>query len=577
MADDRVRIRAELENQVSKGLHSMRTDFDGLAKSDGARSILQGVGLGAGVTAWGLVGSAIGGVTDFIGDSIKAASDMNETQSKSKVIFAESAGAMDKFGDRAAAAYGLAKQSAIEAGATFGNFFRGVGEDSATAEQMSEKIVGLAGDLASFNNLDPEDVLQKLRSGLTGEAEPLRSVGVFLTEAKVKAKAMQMGLADAHGELSEGAKVLARYQVILEETATAQGDFARTADGNANSQRRVTAEMKNLEAEIGQKMLPLQLEWDKAQLQIIETLNAAADATHADTNSKAENVDILRTILNLYPGLGDALLGNTAQALANAEAMSDLSHFAGKAHDDIATLPAATRPGTAGLLSLADAADQARQKTAGLVDELVNHLYGTATRAGREQELKDQIAGLKGELATTTDRGDAIKLKGQIAGLRGELFDLQLQEADAEGPTAAIAWLEKIRKKTAASDQETLNLIDSLEALRRAEVKLPGGARLVLQSDGSTRIVVGAHKARGGPVGPGWEGWVGEEGPEYMKLGGAGGYVYPAGAPAAAAAGGGSGAPVVISLQIDGRQIARVVDDHLYYSMKHSAATGLRA
>lgn len=240
-------------------------------------------GIGAGVAAKGVdliagsaykAGQAIG---DFVHDSIKAASDLNESTSKSQVIFGKSSAAVDDFAAHADKALGLSKQAALEAAASFGNLFLGTGKSQAEAAGLSTKLVALAGDLASFNNIDPTLALEKLRSGLTGESEPLRSVGVFLTEAKVKAKGMKLGLADAHGELSEGAKVMARYAIILDETKTAQGDFARTSEGLANAQRIENAELTNLQATLGQKMLPAQLAVTKAQVQFFQGLSDVAD------------------------------------------------------------------------------------------------------------------------------------------------------------------------------------------------------------------------------------------------------------------------------------------------------------
>src|SRR3546814_3222598 len=95
---------------------------------------------------------------------------------------------------------------------------------------MSQIFAQLAQDLVSFYNVDTETAIQKLRSGLSGESEPLRDFGVFLTEANVKAKALEMGLTGVGDELTEQEKILARYQLVLEATKNAQGDGARTSE-----------------------------------------------------------------------------------------------------------------------------------------------------------------------------------------------------------------------------------------------------------------------------------------------------------------------------------------------------------
>src|SRR3990167_3412574 len=236
MMANSARIVVGAVDKASGPLDKIRDKFDKLQKQ-GAKGFAIGVGAAATTMALGALGNALSRVGDFLGDSVKAASDLNETLSKSKVVFGSSAAAVEDFGDDSANALGISKQAAIEAAATFGNLFVGLKLGEKPAADMSTRLGGLAGDLASFNNLDPTDVLEKLRSGLAGEAEPLRSLGVFLNEAKVKAKAMALGLADANGELTEGAKVQARYALILEETTTAQGDAGRTIKELAGQQR----------------------------------------------------------------------------------------------------------------------------------------------------------------------------------------------------------------------------------------------------------------------------------------------------------------------------------------------------
>ncbi len=204
----------------------------------------------------GLAGAAailVGGLSGAVG----AASNMNETLSKSSVVFGDASGAVAKFGSTAARAMGMSKQQAVEATATMGNLFIGMGMARGAAADMSMGMVKLAADLASVNNIPTADGLEKIRAGLIGESEPLRSVGVLLTEEAVKLEAVRMGLAKVGQDLTEGQKVQARYNLILAQTTTAQGDFARTSDGMANSTRIIQASFEDLQVQIGQQLLPI--------------------------------------------------------------------------------------------------------------------------------------------------------------------------------------------------------------------------------------------------------------------------------------------------------------------------------
>ncbi len=187
---------------------------------------------------------------------VKFASDAAEAANKVDVVFGEQAAAIQSWAQTSASAIGIARSEALEAAGTFGNLFTTMGLGQQTSATMSMSIVELAADLASFNNIDPSIALEKLRAGLVGEAEPLRALGVNLTEAEVKAQAMAMGLADANGEVDTAAKVQARYALILEQTTNAQGDFERTSDGLANQQRILSATLKDLGAAFGEFIIP---------------------------------------------------------------------------------------------------------------------------------------------------------------------------------------------------------------------------------------------------------------------------------------------------------------------------------
>ena len=105
---------------------------------------------------------------------------------------------------------------------------------------------------------------------MSGEAEPLRDFGVFLNEAAVKARAAEMGLTGLGDELTDQEKILARYSLIMEQTANAQGDVARTSDGTANQMRKAKAAFEELQVVVGTKLLP-------AITPLIEKLGAMID------------------------------------------------------------------------------------------------------------------------------------------------------------------------------------------------------------------------------------------------------------------------------------------------------------
>jgi hypothetical protein len=208
----------------------------------------------------GLAGGAavLGGqqLADQIKQSIDVASNLNEQVSKSRAIFGDASAAIEDWSKTTARSIGIARDQALEATGTFGGLFNTVGLAPAKAADLSRSLVQLAADLASFNNASPEEALAALRSGLAGESEPLRRFQVLLSEAKVSQQALADTGKKTTKDLTDQEKVLARLAIIFRETAPAQGDAARTAGNFAQQSRTLSAQMRDLRANIGKVLLP---------------------------------------------------------------------------------------------------------------------------------------------------------------------------------------------------------------------------------------------------------------------------------------------------------------------------------
>jgi hypothetical protein len=200
--------------------------------------------------------AAFGAVAASSFKLVSMASNLEESQSKVNVVFGDSAKIVNDFAETSAQAFGITKQAALEATGTFGNLLQAFGTGKGQAAEMSTTLIGLAADLASFNNTGIEDAIQALRSGLSGETEPLKRFGVAINDARLKQEAMTLGLYDGKGALDINAKTQAAYALILKDTGLAQGDFARTSDGFANQMRILQASLSDAATELGVVLLP---------------------------------------------------------------------------------------------------------------------------------------------------------------------------------------------------------------------------------------------------------------------------------------------------------------------------------
>jgi hypothetical protein len=236
----------------------------GLDKADGeTRSFSDKLdsALKKGALAFAAIGAAAGAFAIKIGkDAINAASEFTEQLSKSEAVLGDGAKQVQKFAEQAARSLGQSRTEALRAASNFAIFGKSAGLSGQELAKFSTDFVTLASDLASFNDTSPEDAVQALGAALRGESEPIRRYGVLLNEATLKNRALELGIIDnIKNALTPQQKVLAAQAEIFAQTSDAQGDFARTSDGLANTQRQLTAEIENLKISLGESLLPAAL------------------------------------------------------------------------------------------------------------------------------------------------------------------------------------------------------------------------------------------------------------------------------------------------------------------------------
>jgi hypothetical protein len=199
--------------------------------------------------------AAIGTISQVIAPAIKAASDFQEATSKVNVVFGRASKTIKDFANNAARDLGQSKQSVLDAAGAFGTFGKAAGLAGDDLATFTTDFVTLSTDLASFNNTSPEEAVLAIGAALRGESEPLRRYGVLLNDAVLRQEALTLGIYDGKGALTAQQKVLAAQSAIYKQTGDAQGDFMRTSDGLANSQRTLKATFEDIQVAIGNAFL----------------------------------------------------------------------------------------------------------------------------------------------------------------------------------------------------------------------------------------------------------------------------------------------------------------------------------
>jgi hypothetical protein len=259
----------------------------------------------------------------FANDTADAASDIAESTSKVGVLLGASAKQATDFAETSAKSFGVSKSAALEYVGVFSNLMRSTGQAQAASAQYSVQLVKTAADLASFNNTSIGDALDALRSGLVGESEPLRRFGVQLSASAIESEVMAQGLAKSTKEINNQQKQLAILSIIKRQTAAASGDFARTADGAANSTRILGARFEDLKAKVGEVTAPIKVRLIRIVTEFFDLLDKNQGKIRTFFRGVGDRiqdtVDTAKALLTVFSSLPDSVqqtAGSTAKMIA---------------------------------------------------------------------------------------------------------------------------------------------------------------------------------------------------------------------------------------------------------------------
>lgn len=245
-----VRIRADmkqLEDALNKSGTQVKSFSDKMAS---AAKTMTGIGM--------KMSLAVTAPLALIGKkAVDAAMDVVESENLFEVSMGNMADQARAFSEEFARSVGLNEYSVRKNIGTFNVMFDAMGMGTAKSYELAQGLTTLAYDMASFYNLDVEDAFQKLQAGITGEIEPLKRLGIVVNETAVQQWAWNNGLVDQGEKLTEQEKILGRYGAIMDATAKAQGDLARTLDSPANKMRIFKEQISLAMIELGESFIPI--------------------------------------------------------------------------------------------------------------------------------------------------------------------------------------------------------------------------------------------------------------------------------------------------------------------------------
>lgn len=282
-------------------------------------------------------------VARYIGSWINESNDYVENLNLFTVAMGEFAGEAQKYAEKVSDIMGIDPSEWMRNQGIFMTLASGFGVATDRAAQMSRTLTQLGYDLSSFFNISYEDSMQKLQSGLSGELEPLRRLGYDLSQARLEAIALSLGIDQSVSSMTQAEKAQLRYVAIMTQVTKSQGDMSRTLQAPANQLRIFNAQITQTARALGNIFIPMVNAVLPVMIALAKVVRLAAEAIASLFGFELPTID--------YSGLDGigVSAGTAADELEDANGSAQKLKRSLLGFDELNVLPAAENGGGSGI------------------------------------------------------------------------------------------------------------------------------------------------------------------------------------------------------------------------------------
>lgn len=444
----------------------LKAQMNGLQEdAEKTGSVLDGaIGYALGDILSGITQAAIETAFTFATEGVELAASMEEIQNVVETTFGdETAGKINAWAKGAKEAYGIGALSAKDYASTMGSTLKGMGIEDAQLYEMSTALVGLAGDMASFRNLDTDVAFKKIMSGMTGEMEPLKELGIIMNATNLSTHALAMGIEGEWSKLDSATQTQVRYNYLMQQTSDMHGDFAKTSDSYTNQLRLMQENIEQLKLSMGESLLPVLNElvgWFNSLFGGSEDASAGLDAIK---DSATDSIVSIET--------------TTANALALVKALESLEST-GEDAASSETWDALLGQLRTTIPEIGDLIDDETQKITGgtvALEAYVKQWRSTSMELAQQkavQDMYDEYATIQAEIAKLqTEQTIADTLRAGAAQSQDELAETFFQTM-LSGMANMGASAEDIKAMQAFGSAGAENLISRIAGGGNADLIL---------------------------------------------------------------------------------------------------------
>lgn len=281
----------------------------------------------------GLIGKAFSVVAlaKFGKQAVDLASDITEVQNVVDTAFGEMSYKIEEFAKTSIENFGMSKLSAKQMASTYVAMARGMGQGLNTASDMAIEMTGRLGDISSFYNKTLSEVETIGRAVYSGETEPLKQIGVIMTEAQLQTFALSQGYKTLYKNMSASEKLYVRQQYFLNATSLAQGDFVKTQDSWANQTKILSERWKEFLSIVGSGLITVLTPLIQVINQILASLISLANgiskvlgAVFGKNSAASEGKKQADALAGSYTDVEDAIAGTGTASKKSAKQMKGM-------------------------------------------------------------------------------------------------------------------------------------------------------------------------------------------------------------------------------------------------------------
>lgn len=261
-------------------------------------------------------------IAEYLGNAVAKFNDFYEATDLFHNAMGNLSGEADTLISKMRGLLGVDPTKAMTYMATIQSLGTSFGLTSDKAYILSKNLTQLAYDEGSYWNKDVAETFTAMSSAISGEIEPIRRLGIDLSQARLQQELLALGFNKQVSSLSQADKAVLRYIAIMKQTANVQGNLAQTIQSPANQIKILKAQLDMLAKSVGSLLYP-------AMKSILPPLIAAVQLIRefVEWVAKLMGVKVVFTDFtksaDSVGGIGDAMDDTTDSTKKAAKALKD--------------------------------------------------------------------------------------------------------------------------------------------------------------------------------------------------------------------------------------------------------------